>query len=157
MCNDLWLILSPLVFDWNMYLVLKKVLIVPFVAVNLKNCFLLPSCHFTLMSFCTQGLPGVAEFTFSKSEDNPFPLGEGALQGGRGTWKSVFVCPSPTVCNGPPSPGGRGLFFGWWILRLRLSAQRRMTGWEAYCEEWKFSDLTNQPKGSLVLCAWVEA
>ena len=32
-----------------------------FVAVHLKNCFLLPSCHLTLMSFCTEGLPGVAE------------------------------------------------------------------------------------------------
>ena len=48
--------------------------LVPFVAVHLKNCFLLPSCHLTLMSFCTQGLPGVAESTFSKSKGKPFPL-----------------------------------------------------------------------------------
>ena len=27
----------------------------------------------------------------------------------------------------PPSPGERGLFLGWWILRLRRAALRRMT------------------------------
>ena len=47
---------------------MQLVPLVPFVAVHLKNCFLLPSCHLTLMSFCTQGLPGVAESTFSKSK-----------------------------------------------------------------------------------------
>ena len=51
--------------------------LVPFVAVHLKNCFLLPSCHLTLMSFCTQGLPGVAESTFSKK---PSLCGEVPLQ-----------------------------------------------------------------------------
>ena len=68
---------------------MQLVPLVPFVAVNLKNCFLLPSCHFTLMSFCTQGLLGVAESTFSKSKGKPFPGGEG-----------------------PPSQGGKGLIFG---------------------------------------------
>ena len=58
--------------------------LVPFEAVHLKRCFLLllPSCHLTLMSFCTQGLPGVAESTFSKSEGKPSPWGEGARKGG---------------------------------------------------------------------------
>ena len=54
--------------------------LVPFVAVNLKNCFLLPSCHFTLMSFCTEGLLGVAESTFSKSKGKPSLCGEVPLQ-----------------------------------------------------------------------------
>ena len=63
--------------------------LVPFVSLNLKNCFLLPSCHFTLMSFYTEGLLGVAESTFSKSKGKPFPGGEGA-----------------------PSHGGKGLLFG---------------------------------------------
>ena len=59
--------------------------LVPFEAVHLKNCFLLPSCHLTLMSFCTQGLPGVAESTFSKSIGKPFPGGEGPpLKEGKG-------------------------------------------------------------------------
>ena len=68
---------------------MQLVPLVPFVAVHLKNCFLLPSCHLTLMSFCTEGLLGVAESTFSKSKGKPFPGGEG-----------------------PPSQGGKGLIFG---------------------------------------------
>ena len=56
--------------------------LVLFVAVHLKNFFFLPSCHLTLMSFCTQGLPGVAESTISKSKGKPFLCGEGALQSG---------------------------------------------------------------------------
>ena len=44
--------------------------LVLFVAVHLKNCFLLPSCHLTLMSFCTQGLPGVAESSFQKAKEH---------------------------------------------------------------------------------------
>ena len=63
--------------------------LVPFVDAQLKNCFLLPSCHLTLMSFCTEGLPGVAESTFSKSKGKLSPGGEG-----------------------PPSQGGKGLIFG---------------------------------------------
>ena len=69
---------------------MQLVPLVLFVAVHLKNCFLLPSCHFTLMSFCTEGLPEVAESTFSKSKGKPFLWGEG-----------------------PPSQGGgKGLIFG---------------------------------------------
>ncbi|MGA0159675.1 MAG: hypothetical protein ACO3NG_14585 [bacterium] len=41
-----------------------------------------PICHLTYMSFCTQGLPGVAESTVSISEGTPFSWGEGARQGG---------------------------------------------------------------------------
>ena len=51
--------------------------LVPFVAVHLKNCFLLPSCHLTLMSFCTQGLPRVAESTVPLRERKPSSWGEG--------------------------------------------------------------------------------
>ena len=49
---------------------------------TLINWILLPISHLTLMSFCTQGLPGVAESTVSKSEGKPSPWGEGARQGG---------------------------------------------------------------------------
>ena len=52
---------------------MQLVPLVLFVAVHLKNFFLLPSCHLTLMSFCTQGLPGVAESTISKAKENLFP------------------------------------------------------------------------------------
>ena len=69
---------------------MQLVPLVLFVAVHLKNFFLLPSCHLTLMSFCTQGLPEVAESTISKSKGKPFLWGEG-----------------------PPSQGGgKGLIFG---------------------------------------------
>ena len=33
-----------------------------------------------------------------------------------GLGESVFDRPSPTLCDGPPSPGGRGLTYGCWIL-----------------------------------------
>ena len=52
--------------------------------------------------------------------------------------------PSPTVCDGPPSPGGRGLFFGWWILLLRLRLRAEWQCGMGWCEESKLSDLTNQ-------------
>ena len=46
---------------------------------NINNKWiLLPIYHLTLMSFCTKGLPGVAESTASKSEGKPSPWGEGA-------------------------------------------------------------------------------
>ena len=82
----------------------------------------------SLMSFCTQGLPGVAESTAALCEEQPSPWRENARQSGWGVWESVFVCPSPTVCDGPPSPGGRGLFYGWWILRLRLRLRAEWQG-----------------------------
>ena len=80
------------------------------------------------MSFCTQGLPGVAESTFSKSEGKPSPLGRGVRQGGWGVWESVFVWPSLTVYYGFPSTWGRGEFVGWWILRLRLRLRAEWQG-----------------------------
>ena len=61
---------------------MQLVPLVLFVAVNLKNYFLLPSCHLTLMSFCTQGLPGVAESIVSISERQTPLCGEAALQCG---------------------------------------------------------------------------
>jgi len=39
----------------------------------LMNWFLHPFCHLALMSFCTQGLPGVAESTFQKAKKNLLP------------------------------------------------------------------------------------
>jgi len=46
------------------------------------NWFHLPISQLTYMSFCTQGLSGVAESTVSISEGKPSPWGEGARQGG---------------------------------------------------------------------------
>jgi hypothetical protein len=37
------------------------------------NGFFLPFCHLTIMSFCTQGLLGVAESAFRKAKENLLP------------------------------------------------------------------------------------
>jgi len=42
-------------------------------------------------------------------------------------WGNALLLPSPTVCDGPPYLEGIGLFFRWWILRLRPVVARRMT------------------------------
>ena len=74
----------------------------------------------SLMSFCTKGLPVVVESTAAICGEQPSPWGEGALKGGWGVGKSALHRPSTIFCDGPTSPERRGLFFGWWILRLRL-------------------------------------
>ena len=59
--------------------------------VNINNTWiLLPIYHLTLMSFCTKGLPGVAESTASKSEMKPSPWREGARKGDWGVMKKGF-------------------------------------------------------------------
>jgi len=46
------------------------------------------------MSFCTKGLPGVAESTVSKSEGKPSPWGEGAhVRADEGVRKVLFPNP----------------------------------------------------------------
>ena len=108
---------------------------------TLINWILLPISHLTLMSFCTQGLPGVAESTVSKSEGKQSPWREGAGQGGWGVEERVFVRPSPTVCDGPPSPGARVIL--WMMGSATLpSATRRMTGWG-----WQFYFRVTNHKG----------
>ena len=42
----------------------------PFVDVSFNKLVPLQFSHLTLMSFCTQGLPGVAESTFQKAKEN---------------------------------------------------------------------------------------
>jgi len=37
------------------------------------NWFFVPISHLTHMSFCRQGLPGVAESTFKKAKENLLP------------------------------------------------------------------------------------
>ena len=84
------------------------------------NGFFLPFYHLTPMSFCTQGLPGVAESTASWMKRKPSPQGKGARYGGWGVMERVLPRPSPIVYDGPPSPGGQGWSFRWWILQLCL-------------------------------------
>ena len=42
--------------------------------------------------------------------------------------ESAIPLPSPTICGGPPSPRGRGLFFWMMDSATSPSASRRMTG-----------------------------
>ena len=57
-----------------------------------------------------------------------FSLGRRCPWADEGWGKVLSPDPLPSSAT-PPSLRGRGLFFGWWILRLRLSTPRRMTGW----------------------------
>ena len=72
------------------------------------NWILLPFCHLTLMSFCTQGLPGVAESTVQKAKENllpsvRFPSGRLRVLG-----KVLFTVPQPTSATIPPFPDDEG-------------------------------------------------
>ena len=122
-------VFSRTVVDWFMCLGIEhhRFLSCSLYIYTLMDGFHLPIFHLTHMSFCRQGLPGVAESTVSISEGTPFSWGEGARQGGWGVRKSVFVWPSPTVFHGLLSPGWRGLC---WMMdsATPLSAPRRMTG-----------------------------
>jgi len=86
------------------------------------------------MSFCTQGLPGDAESTVSKSEGKPSPRENVPVRADKGWGKVLFPCPHPPSATVPPLPEGEGYF---WMMDSATSpsAPRRMTGWEAYCEE----------------------
>ena len=102
---------SRTVFDWFLCLGIEhhRILSCSLYIYTLMDGFHLPISQLTYMSFCTQGLPGVAESTVSISEGKPSPWGEGARQGGWGV--SVHVRPSPTVFHGPSSPEGGWLFW----------------------------------------------
>ena len=84
-----------------------------------------------------------------------FSLGRWCTPNGWGVGESFFVWTSPTVCEGHPSPGEREISFGRMDSATSPSASRRMTGWEANCEGWKFKDQRSQPKGNLLLWALI--
>ena len=80
-------------------------------------------------------MPEFAGSTVSKFEGKICPWGESARQDGWGVGGSALPGTSPTVWDGLTYSGGLGLFSGWWILRLRPAAERRMT---ALPEVFKF-------------------
>ena len=71
--------------------------------------FHLPIFHLTYMSFCTQGLPGVAESNASLTEGNLLP-GERAPARADEWWEKVFLSgphpPSATVPSLPEEERG---------------------------------------------------
>ena len=84
------------------------------------NWFLLPISRPTLMSFCTQGLPGVAESTVSISGGKPSLSGEDAHQMDEGWEKVILFGPLQEFAMILPLPDGEDYLLGGWILRLRL-------------------------------------
>jgi hypothetical protein len=82
------------------------------------NGFLFPFCHLTHMSFCTQGLPGVAESTFQKAKENLLPWEKVPGRADEGCEKVFFPGPHPPSSMVPPLPEGEGKSNG--ILRLIL-------------------------------------
>ena len=82
--------------------------------------------HPTFMSFCTQGLPGVAESTVSISWGNLLFWEKIPAKRMRGRRKCFCLAPS-TVCDSNPLPESEDYLLGGWILRLRL---RLRTEWQ---------------------------
>ena len=80
---------------------------------NINNTWiLLPISHLTLMSFCTKGLPGVAESTVSKSEGKLTHLGKCPFRTYEG-WRKKESCQALIHrLRRSHSPGGWRLFFG---------------------------------------------
>ena len=74
-CTGFALILSKLIF--KRFVSLRKnqgYSFLMFVEAHLNELVFVPISHLTLMSFCTQGLPGVAESTVSISHRIPFKV-----------------------------------------------------------------------------------
>ena len=85
------------------------------------NWFFVPISRLTLMSFCTQGLPGVAESTVSISEGKFSPSGKDTRQTDEGWEKVILFGPHPPSSGTvPPLPESENNLLGGWILRLRL-------------------------------------
>jgi len=62
------------------------------------------------MSFCTQGLPGVAESAVLKSEGKSSPSGEGVrVRAGRDGEKELFYGPHPSSVTVPLSRRARDI------------------------------------------------
>ena len=91
----------------------------------LMNGFLHPFCHPIHRSFCSQGLPGVAESTFQKAKENLLPGEKVPFRADDESEKvflSVFHPPSGTV---PLLPEGEGYFSddGFCDFAFRLRAE----------------------------------
>ena len=92
----------------------------PFGAAHFNELVFFPISHPTLMSFCTQGLPGVAESTVSISEGKFSPSGKDTRQTDEGWEKVILFGPLQEFAMILPLPDGEDYLLGGWILRLRL-------------------------------------
>jgi len=62
------------------------------------------------MSFCTQGLPGVAESTFQKAKKNLLPGKKVPARADEGWGKDLFPGPHPPSATIHPLSNGKGYF-----------------------------------------------
>ena len=74
------------------------------------NSILVPISKLSLMSFCTKGLPGVAESTVSLSEIQPSPWEKLPARADEGWGKMVFPGHLPSSAIVPSLPKGGGYF-----------------------------------------------
>ena len=124
--------------------------------VNTNNTWiLLPIPDLTLMSFCTKGLPKVAESAVSKSEGKPSPWEKGPVSGWmRGGKKEIFPTPrSPSTTlthrlRRSSCPERLRLFLGWWILRLSLRLRAEWQHW------WRCLRIKWKQREDSVLFLW---
>ena len=79
-----------------------------FVAEHFKELdFFSSNFNLTIMSFCTQGLPGVAESTLEKVKKTS-SWRSVTVRAIKSLGESALARPSTNVCNGPPLPEGQG-------------------------------------------------
>ena len=77
------------------------------------------------MSFCTKGLPEVAESTFQNAKDNLLPGEKVTVRADEGWGKVLFDGPLPPSATASPLPKGEGYFFddGFCDFAIRLRAE----------------------------------
>ena len=105
-----------------------------FVEAHLNELVFVPISHLSLMSFCTQGLPGVAESTVSISGGKPSLSGEDAHQMDEG-WEKVFL-------SGPHPPSSATL--------PPLPERERIIFWEDGFCDFAFGSAQNDRVGSIL-------
>ena len=87
------------------------------------------------MSFCTKGLPGVAESAVSLSEIQPSPWLKFPARADEGCEKVLFPGPLPTSATVPPLPEGEVFFDDGFCDFAFGFAQNDRVGGEAYSED----------------------
>ena len=138
-CFAFGLMLCEIVFDWFICWVLDKSGFSNVVlrSTHKKNRILLSlSPHPRVILHA--GLAWRCRIYCYKSVGNSSPWGKGCRQGGWGVAKKCFCPVLIQHLRRPPLSGGRGLFVGWWILRLRLRLRAEWQIGGDCWEEWTF-------------------
>ena len=111
------------------------------------NCFFVPISRPHLHVILHAGLARSCRIHCFNKRRKIFSLGKRYPPNGWGVGESDFFWPSPTfVCDGPPSPGERGLSFGRMDSATSPSAPRRMTGQRHTAKDESFQTRESNPK-----------